>query len=732
MKFIKIFVLFLLCAPLAAQQKIIQPERKVSNSFAIFVDDATFGACKDDVLAYKESIEKHNGLAVFVLYANWESPEHVKFFIDLYHREQALEGAVFIGDIPIPMVRRAQHLASAFKMDQERFPMWEASIPSDRFYDDLNLKFDFIGRDSTRTNLWYYNLSGDSPQKINCTIYSGRIKQSLKGEEGYEQIRKYLRKVVHEKESENILDHVVSYTGEGSFSNSLSAWKDETITLNEQIPQAFTSADGAKFYNFYTSPDVRMYMMNELRRNDLDLVLFHGHGLPERQYLTGEQPSYYADENYESGKRRVRNYLRRVERISTLTIDQAKENLLAAGVDSTWFEGVYDKDIVAADSLFELTTVFTLEDIAAIAPNPRVAIFDACYNGDFRNDEFVANSYIFGSGKTVVGIGNSVNVLQDKSSSDLMGLLSYGYSVGEWYKNINIIESHIFGDPTFRFTTARNLPRLKLHSTDTTYWKAVWQHRLPEDFRSLALYKLCELDYPGMSDFLLNIYRTSDSYMQRLQCMHLLAYYNDGNYAELLKEAVDDPYEYIRRKAVYYMGRVGRNDFIPYIVDLYLNDYLSERVAFNVTFTSHHLDGALLKAYFENAIKKSEFIFDKEGFLKQVTEFIDRNERMLMETRKCIIDKSIKPQNRLFYIPILRNNPFPQVVDDALLTLSDPDEDMLIRITVAEALGWYGRSLRKESIINSCLNILNSEQNIDPLLADELNKTINRLSVYMK
>lgn len=732
MKLIRILLIFLLCSPLAAQQKIIQPDRKVSNSFAIFVDQATFDACEDEILAYKESIEKYNGLAVFVLYANWESPEHVKYFIETYYNEQALEGAVFIGDIPIPMIRRAQHFSSAFKMDQERFPMWETSIPSDRFYDDLNLKFDFIGRDSVYTNYWYYNLSGESPQKINCTIYSGRIKQSQKGEEGYEQVRKYLKKAVREKESENILDKVVSYTGEGSFSNSLAAWKDETITLKEQMPQAFNTADGAKFYIFHTSPDVRTYVMNELRRPDVDLALFHGHGLPERQYLTGEEPSYYVDDHYENGKRRVRNYLRTIERRSTMTIDQAKEELLRQGVDSTWFEGVDDKEVIAADSLFELTQVFTLEDIKAIAPNPRVVIFDACYNGDFRNDSFVANSYIFADGSTIVGIGNSVNVLQDKSSSDLLGLLSYGYSVGEWYKNINIIESHIIGDPTFKFSSAKRLPRLKLHSKDTTYWKAVWQHRLPEDFRSLALYKLCELDYPGMSDFLLEVYRTSESYMQRLQCMHLLAYYNDTNYAQLLKEAVDDPYEYIRRKAVYYMGRVGRNDFIPYIVDLYLNDYLSERVAFNVTFTSHHLDGGLLKYYFEKAIEKSEFIFDKEAFLSQVNEFIERNERMLIETRRNIIDRSISPRNRMFYITVLRNNPFPQVVDDAIVALSDPTEDLSIRVSIAEALGWYVRSSRKESIIEACTKILDTEKDLDLLLTDELHKTINRLTVYMK
>ena len=38
------------------------------------------------------------------------------------YRESRLEGAVFIGDIPIPMIRKAQHMTSAFKMDEEKSP----------------------------------------------------------------------------------------------------------------------------------------------------------------------------------------------------------------------------------------------------------------------------------------------------------------------------------------------------------------------------------------------------------------------------------------------------------------------------------------------------------------------------------------------------------------------------------------------------------------------------------
>ncbi|MDD2293543.1 MAG: hypothetical protein PHD07_04945 [Bacteroidales bacterium] len=729
-----LFLLFiLLCFPLGAQQNIITPTQNVRNSFAIFVDEGTFNACKEEIMAYRDVVEK-DGLATFVLSANWESPEHVKFFIEKYYAEQALEGAVFIGDIPVPMIRGAQHFTSAFKMDQKSFPMYDSSVPSDRFYDDLHLKFRFIEQDSTHHQLYYYWLTGDSPQRINCSIYSGRIRQTEKGEAGYEQIRGYLKKVVAERSVENPLDRIVSYTGEGSFSNSLAAWKDESITMREQVPAAFNSgADGAKFYIFYMYPYMKETLTEELKREDVDLMLFHEHGTTDRQYITGMPPAYYDDDLYENGKMAVRRYLRGVERRSTKTVAEAKESLVKEyGIDSTWFEGVLDSAFIAKDSLEDLKTGIILDDIKKINPSPRVVVFDACYNGDFRDGSFVSGEYIFGKGKTIACFGNSVNVLQDKSATDLMGLLACGMRVGEWTKNINILESHIIGDPTYRFARPAKMPRIKTHSTDTSYWLAILDHKMPVDVHSLALYKLFELNYPQMSDLLYTTYKESPYYTQRLQCLHLLAYYEDDNYQLLLKDAMEDPYEFIRRKATYYMGRVGRNDFIPYMVKLYMSDYMSERVAFNVSFSANHLNIPVMRNYFEQEIEKADYIYDKEAFSKKVNDMLSSSESTMTGCWKRVIDTDMKPRSRMFYLTMLRNNPFPQMVADILRTIENPAEDASIRVTLAEALGGYVRAYNKEEIIAGCRKILDNEKNIDPDLADELTKTINRLKEYTR
>ena len=297
---------------LFAQQNIIAPQNRVASSFAIFIDDKSYEACEEAVMAYKKMLEEE-GLATYLLVAEWQDPEHVKYFLQKYYKEQAMEGAVFIGNIPIPMIRKAQHMTSAFKMD-EKMNMRASSVPSDRFYDDFDLKFNFIKRDSIETNLFYYNLAGESAQKIGCEIYTGRIKPTMAGKEGYEQISKYLNKVVAERKQANKLDKVVSYTGHGSFSNSLEAWKEECITLREQMPAAFTDAESAKFYMFYMYPSMKKVLTAELQRPDVDVMLFHEHGLPHRQYLTGEPDAMSEDENFESGKLYLRNMMRREKR----------------------------------------------------------------------------------------------------------------------------------------------------------------------------------------------------------------------------------------------------------------------------------------------------------------------------------------------------------------------------------------------------------------------------------
>jgi len=195
-----LLIILLFTTKLSSAQITIEPGVKTPTSFAIIIDETSFEKAKDAVLAYRSVVES-DGLGTYVFSRNWESPAQIRELLEKLYKQQKspLEGVVFVGDIPIPMLRDAQHLTSAFKMDQRRD--WQrSSVPSDRYYDDFGLKFDFIRQDSIKPLYYYYTLRADSKQKVSPTIYSARIKPLEKGKEDkYIQLQKYFLKVVAER-----------------------------------------------------------------------------------------------------------------------------------------------------------------------------------------------------------------------------------------------------------------------------------------------------------------------------------------------------------------------------------------------------------------------------------------------------------------------------------------------------------------------------------------------------
>ena len=371
-----------------------------------------------------------------------------------------------------------------------------------------------------------------------------------------------------------------------------------------------------------------------------------------------------------------------------------------------------------------------LEDIPNINPNPRIVIFDACFNGDFREDSFIGGEYIFAKGKTLVAIGNSVNVLQDKSSSDLLGLLGLGYSVGEWAQLTNILESHIIGDPTFIFKGDQGSRKINLRSSDISYWLTIFKEEQHPDIKGVALQKLFNLKYAALPQLLTETYHSSPYAMLRLQVYHLLQFYNDGRFEELLKTSVYDPYEFIRRKSTYSMGRIGKDVFIPYVASIYLNDGLDERVRFNAEFCFDLMDIKKLKSEVLSQIESSTSLYDKEKIKIEFTKKIDSRMR-ISEMGLDVANQNLKMSSRLMGVNSLRNNSYHMMTDNYLKVLGNPDENLNLRIKLAEALGWFTLSHRKGDIINSCKSIAN-QVGIDTKLKDELLKTANRLEVYMR
>ena len=689
----------LLCLATGSKaQTIIKPQEKgKGTTFAIFADTKTWQHCREELEAYRDALgEEH--LPTYIIYDDWQRPEEVKDSIRRLHRREGLEGAVFVGDIPIPMIRKAQHLTSAFKMD-ETTDRRESSVPSDRFYDDLHLEFEPLGQDSLNPLFFYYNLGVRSPQHIRCDLYTGRIKPVADGTDRYEQISRYLRKAVREHRTPNALDQFFSYTGHGSYSNSLTAWTIEPFTLREQMPGVFDRRGRARFMRFSMYDYPKEEVSNMLRREDLDLVIFHEHGTPDRQYLSGNPPTSSLAGHIRAMQADRRYYARTWIRDAAGLQKAYKELDTKYGMDSTWFARYDDPVQMAQDSLDDLKTGLVLEDISRIAPNARMVIFDACYNGDFREDDYIAGRYIFADGRSVVAFANSVNVLQDKQANELLGLLGMGVRVGQWAQLTNILESHVIGDPTLRFVSFDPA----IDGTDLCGRPYRTKEMLAllaspyADVQNLALHRLYRHDYRDISQLLRQRFLSSPFATVRYTCLALLEKLNDDNFRDILIPALTDANEFIRRTAVRKMAAVGRNDYVPHLVKAYVEDHHSVRVAFNIQLALYVFDEEPVRQAIDSVLQHS-YVADKEQFRQELLAAYKQR----ASSDNAIIGKQEKDRWRILYISSLRNYPIHGSVDGYLAILQNPEESDELKIALLQALAWYTSSREKETIAKAC------------------------------
>lgn len=706
-----------------ADIRIFYPEKKGKTSFAIFVDSITFQKTFDAIVQYKKSIENDN-LPTFILVSNWLNPEEVKNeIIKLYNSEPKLEGAVFIGDIPIPMIREAQHLTSAFKLDETRFSWDRSSVPSDRFYDDLDLKFEFLRKDSVNKLYFYYRLLPDSPQKIEKEIYTARIKpspDSLK----YEKIEQYLLRIVKQKEAENYLNNVLVFTGHGYNSESLTSWVDESLILLEHFPLAFNSGGRFKKYFYEMNKEIKKVILSELENPELDLAIFHAHGVSDAQLLSSYRKARNVNENIESVKFYLRSKLRAAKERGE-SIDEVKENFKRSlNVPDAWFEGAFDERIMRQDSILNYNLDIYINDIRKLKPQAKVVVFDECFNGSFHLEEYIAGEYVFGNGETIAAIANSVNVLQDLFVTELIGLLNLNFSIGKWHKYNNYLESHLIGDPTFKFSNRlKNNLEIELKNFSEKDLKKFLISSDPV-IRTFALLHLFKIKREKISDQLMNIYLKDPSPNVRLMALKCLAELRDKNFELILHKSINDPNELIRRFSVIWMGLIGKKEFIHLIVKSAFDDE-SDRVRYNaksvIELNNSDENIELIRKETERIIaNKFKYDFDSTAFYIRLPD-----KRRQKEIFDVVLNDSLSLKRKLSELRTFRK----YVYEDALITLfsilQDVEKPAELRVAVAEILGWYSFSKNRLKIIQVCEQILNFDESKE--LKEEIVKTINRL-----
>lgn len=706
----------------AFAQEIIKPKTAIKDrSFAIIVDQETFSKCRLDLFAYQQAIEKE-GLPTFIVSHNWTKPEQIKKEIQLLYRNSKLEGLVLIGDIPIPMIRKAQHLATAFKMD-ETLDQYDSSIPSDRFYDDFDLTFDFIEQDKKRPLLHYYNLGVTSNNKIQSDIYSARIKPIVvSGKDKHQQIRHYLQKAIKAKQAKNDLDNVMAYLGDGTLSNSLSAWSPELYRLEEQFPNVFKKNTQAQVFRFDTWEFPKNEIINQLRRKELDVAFIHEHGMPDRMYISGDYPTHSAEDHFAAIQNSLMKQAQKQVKGETTVSKFFKNYEDKYHLNSSIIQNFNSAETKSKDSLRYAQQGIDVTEVDAIRPNATFTIFDACYNGDFRENDYIAGRFIFSEGDAIVALANSVSILQDVNTPHLIGTLSMGLNIGRWAQYNNVLESHIIGDPTYSFkqVSQESLLPFTKENDNAKLLQSLGKANNAEA-KNLILTQLYVNRYNDLGKLLIKEYDQSSASITRFTCLHLATLIGGDTQLQLLKKGSKDSDEFIRRHSINIMANVGDPSLIPSLIEAYIDNQHASRVLFSVKMSLYSFNKDLIKNIADQTFANANFV---DNQAKKQAFYDDQFQGFYQDIDKEIFDT--KSKYRKLGISSLKNVNYHPSISKYLELVRDSKENIDLRLNMLESLAWFGNSYRKTEIENACKELM-ADTRHPKKLRDEARRTLNTI-----
>ncbi len=698
------------------------------STVAVVVDEQTYAAIGSAVDKYVEAISRPDREGVLVV-DKWQHPDSIRAELYKMYCNDALEGAVFVGEIPIPMIRDAQHMATAFKRSQE--DEWiVSSIPSDRFYDDFDLKFDYLKQDSLKSLAHYYSLSADSPQQLSSDIYSARIKAPADGNE-HKAIEAYLLKAVEAHKNPERMDKVLHFGAHGYNSESLQARIDEAIGFKEQFP-FLNGYDGELTYiDFNRDYLVKERIMNAVADEDVDYAIMHHHGLPYQQLLQGVPKSNSLDIWKELSSNNLRNKVRSAVEGGSSAQTAIAKLVKRYDVPASWMAGWNDPELIRKDSIFDADKNIMLEDLYDYKSGARVLVLDACYNGAFIEDDFIAARYIFNEGSTMVVRANSVNTLQDIWTVELSGLLNLGVCVGDVYKGQLAIEQHLFGDPTFAFAPQSEVlggydiaRDIVFKKNDVGYWRGILENSskdLAPELRVLAV-KMLHKNGAISSKELLDIAKKSPYHNVRMEAFVTNREIADENFTEALKVALEDSYEIVRRIAMGTAPKNGNPELIPYVAKAIVDPAVSKREDMQADFAMPDFDAQLMIAAIDSLRKEHAGWFTDAKF-EDICDDIRYDAERKSKEYADMLAGNYSESKKIFYIEIERN----KCSVDALGVLYDmiangPEKE---KVVAAEILGWYVYSYRKPEILAKVKEFYANAS--EEAVKNELLKTINRL-----
>lgn len=692
------------------------------TEFIILADSHSMAVAPDEINLYA-TILRAEGLEAEVVEDKWHHPDSIRAFLgDLKRKNEAFEGAVFIGDIPVPMLRDAQHLTSAFKMDQERYPWHRSSVPSDRYYEDFDLMFSFLRAD-TNGLYFYYSLKPESPQRLTPDIYTGRVR--IPGDVDGSKLKAYLLKVAEAHRNPDIVDEVLFFAGHGYNSESMTARMDEKAALLQQFPQLNRQDNGLEYIDYTFDEHIKNRLLSTMTLENIDIALLHHHGSTDAQLAGSEQAANGVQQNIES----IKFYLRSKVRGASDTTGAKARFIEWLDVPDSWFRGANEKTQTEIDSAWFADMDIMAADVMKYDIRTRFIMFDACFNGSFHANEFISGAYVFGPGRTIAAQANTVNSLQDKYPDEMVGLLSYGLRVGEWNRMVCQLETHIIGDPTFRF--APSDPKLsaeQMMSAADKNSKLLKMADYPHpDVQSWAMWTLNANGYPAISTLLAGKYFSSPYAVTRMTALKLLSQQRDDNFVKVAGAALNDSYELIRRHAAVYCQESGDPRLAPALIKAVTDPNISKRVSYQASDALAYFEKDLLVNELEKHFAGIDTANHLGAIYRRVLTDIERKTRACAEAIETITGEKESEKNRIFEIRAMRNLTYHPAIEPLCeYLLTAPGEKT--EVALLEAFGWFSHSYNRHAIIGTCKKIIADTSGFSDPVRQEAVRTINRLN----
>ena len=697
------------------------------EGFAIVIDPDSYSAAKAEVDAYAAAITKADGYKVQIVEDVWGVPDSIRAVLKQLHfsRRNPIVGAVFVGNIPVAMVRGAQHLASAFKMDEQRYPREQSSIPSDRFYDDFSLEFEFIGHDEG-TPLYYYGLTADGAQTLSPDIFSGRIRPvDENGNVRIDALKAFLLKAADARLNPPVMDQMLFFSGHGYISESKTARLDEKRVWLEHFPLLDDGRNHISYIDYSDVIPVKPHLMNEIMRPELNVAMLHHHGAPDTEYLNAAERPYMVKDAKEYIMKNLRDHLYRARERGKDYKKLQAELKARFDVPDSWFKDAFDEEKHKADSLDDASLDLYIDDFAAYGYKPaaQLVILDACYNGSFQLNNCIADEYIFQEGGTVAVQANSVNSLQDKWHDRFFGIVAAGGCAGDLVRYAPYIESHLIGDPTFRFAySGKNLDKL-IQKDSKCAWKRLLRKGTP-DQKALALEHLYRKGAVSTAK-LLDIYKTSPYAVVRLEAFYCLSRAKGDAFVEVLCLAMDDADEFIRRLAVKYAGKSGDPRLIPGMVKMFLTNNATSRIVFDTSYSLLSFDKDALYAEFDKQIADVKMV-NAEDDAAKLRQSFERSATRFLDDQAAITDPETSAKERRSNIRQIRSNLNYGNVP-GLLEYLQSCTDAKVQVTLLEALGWHGHAWNAGEIAKVA-EAMSSDDALPEEVRREALKTFKRIS----